>query len=160
SSIAARPLSGFTSSQNMSLQLKGARRRSSPAVPFENIPGKFAWEQPLLIPLVVFAVHGHSVGPCFRAAMRSPLGCFFHLARKLLDALTHDLSRFEFHSRPWRNHEADARLVWVASDARFGQSRVKDTEIAQFHGHVACQAVGNMVKRPLNHIEDLMLHHA
>jgi hypothetical protein len=147
----------------MSLQLKGALAAGfdafRPQFPFENVQESFAWEQPLLIPLVVFAVYGHSVGFSFRPTLRSPLGCFLHLARELLDALTHDLARFEFHSRPRRNHEAAARLVWVASDARFGQSRLKDTEIAQFHGHVACQAVGNMIERPLNHIENLMLHH-
>ena len=50
----------------MSLQLKGALAAGfdafRPQFPFENVQGKFAWEQPLLIPLVVFAVHGHSVG--------------------------------------------------------------------------------------------------
>ena len=106
-----------------------------------------------MLPLVVFAVHGHGVG-------FSPLGCFLHLARELLDALTHDLSRFEFHSRTRRNHEAAARLIRIASYTRLGQPRLENSEIAQLDRDVFCKTVCNVIKGSLDHLEDFVLNHS
>ena len=80
--------------------------------------------------------------------------------RKPLDSLTHDLSSFEFHSRTGRNYKAASWLVRVSPDPRFCQSRLKNSEVAQFNGYVVGQTVGDFVECPLNDIENLMLDHA
>ena len=93
-------------------------------------------------------------------AISLALGGLFHLARKLLDPLAHDFPRFELHRCPGRDDETAAGLVGIAADTRFRKARLENAEIAQFHGYVARQAVGDLVQSFLNDLKDLVLHHS
>jgi hypothetical protein len=73
--------------------------------------------------------------------------------------LAHDLPGFELDRRPGWNYEAASWLVWIPSDPRFRQAWLENTKVAQFNSDVLGQAVSNLVKRPLDHIEDLVLNH-
>ena len=95
----------------------------------------------------------------FRHPVVLAFGGFFHLPRKLLDALPHDFARLEFDRGARGNHETASGLIGIPSDARLGQTRLKDSEVAQFDGHVPRQTVRDLVQSPLDHIEDLMLYH-
>src|SRR5512141_2652855 len=83
-------------------------------------------------------------------------GGFFHLPRKLLNALPHDFARLEFDRGARGNDETASGLIGIPSDTRLGQTRLKDSEVAQFDGHVPRQTVRDLVQSPLDHIEDLM----
>ena len=91
--------------------------------------------------------------------MLLPVSGFFHLARKFLDALAHDLSRLELYRRSRRNDETAAGLVGISADARFGQARLKDAKVAQLNRNIASQAIGDVIQRSLNDFEDLVLDH-
>src|SRR5947207_4815701 len=86
--------------------------------------------------------------------------CFFQLARKLFHTLAHHLAGLELDRRPRRYHETATRLIWVTAHARFGQARLKNAEITQFYRHIAGQAVGDLIERPLDSVENLMLYHS
>jgi hypothetical protein len=86
-------------------------------------------------------------------------GSFFHFAGKFFDALAHHLSGLEFYGSARGNDEATSRLIWVATNPRFGEARLKDAKVAQLDSYVACQAIGDLIQRSLNDIEDLVLHH-
>jgi len=73
--------------------------------------------------------------------------------------LTHNLASFEFHRGAWWNNKTATRLIWVSTDARLGQTRLKNAKIAQFNRDIVSETVGNFIKRPLDYIEDLMLDH-
>lgn len=85
---------------------------------------------------------------------------FFKFARKFLDALTHDLARLEFHGGARRDGKAAARLVRVATDSWFGQTRLKHSEIPQFDRNIIGQTVSDVIQRSLHNIKDLVLHHS
>ena len=77
-----------------------------------------------------------------------------------VNALTHDLASLKLHCGSRRNHETAAGLIRISPNARLCQSRLKNTEVAQFNGDVVCQTISDFIERPLNHIEDFMLDHA
>src|SRR4029077_7843762 len=79
---------------------------------------------------------------------------------KFLNSLPHDLSGFELDRCPRWNDEAAARLVWIAADPRLGQPGLKNPKITQLHSYIVSQAVGNVIERSLDHIENLMLYHS
>jgi hypothetical protein len=89
----------------------------------------------------------------------SLLGRFLQFAGKFFDALTHNLAGLKFHRRSRRNDETASGLVWISPYSRFGQPRLKNAEVAQFHWNIIGQAVGDFVQSALNHIEDFVLHH-
>jgi hypothetical protein len=51
-------------------------------------------------------------------------------------------------------------LIWISADARFGQSRLEDSEVAELNRDVVGQTVSDLVERTLDNIEDLMLDHS
>ena len=74
--------------------------------------------------------------------------------------MPHNLASFEFHARSWWKHKTTTGLIRDSNDSRLGQTRLKNAEIAQFDRVIVGEAVGNLIKRPLDHIEDLMLDDA
>jgi hypothetical protein len=85
---------------------------------------------------------------------------FLQFPGKFFNALAHYLAGLKFHRRPRRNNETAAGLIWVSTDPGLGQAWLKDAEITKLDRHVARQAVGDFIKRALNDIENLVLHHA
>jgi hypothetical protein len=51
-------------------------------------------------------------------------------------------------------------LIWVSTDTGFGQPGLKNSKIAQLDRHIVGQTVSDLVQRPLDNIEDLMLDHS
>jgi hypothetical protein len=96
----------------------------------------------------------------WRASVVLSLRGFFQFPRKLLDSLTHNLASLKFHRRPRWNHETAAGLIRISTDARLCQPRLENAKVAQLDGDVVGQTVGDLIKRPLDYIEDLVLDHA
>ena len=88
------------------------------------------------------------------------IGRLLKFAREFLDTLAHDLAGLEFYGRTRRNHEAAARFIWIAADARLRQPGLKHAEIAEFDRHVIRETVRDMIECPLDHLEYVMLDHA
>lgn len=84
---------------------------------------------------------------------------FLQLPGEFFYALPHDFAGLKLHGRPRRNYETAARLIRVSTDAGFGQSRLEDSEVAQLDRHIVGQTIGDLIERPLDDIEDLMLDH-
>ena len=62
--------------------------------------------------------------------------------------------------RTRRYHKTAAWLIWVTAYARLGQTRLKNAEVTQFYRHISGQAVGDLIERALDNVENLMLHHS
>ena len=74
--------------------------------------------------------------------------------------MPHDLPCLELDRCPRGDDEAAARLIWIAADPWLGQPGLKDPKITQLDSYIVSQAVGNVIERSLDHIENLMLYHS
>jgi hypothetical protein len=90
----------------------------------------------------------------------SLVGRFLEFTGKLFDPLTHNFPGFELNRRTRWDRKTTTGLIWVSSDSRFGQARLKDAEITQFYGYVIRQAIRDVVEGTLDHIKYLMLDHS
>src|SRR4030095_12545414 len=77
--------------------------------------------------------------------------------RKLGDLLAHDLAGLELHCRSRRDDEAAARLVRVAANPGFGEFDFQNAEVSEFHSVTLREGVGDVIERPLDDVEDLVL---
>ena len=106
-----------------------------------------------ILPATLLSV-GSTHGRCF--LFRG----FFQFPGKFFNTLPHHFAGFKFHSCSRRNNETAAGLIWVSADPRFSQARLENAEVTKLDRHIVGQAVGDFIKRALNDIENLVLHHA
>ena len=83
-----------------------------------------------------------------------------HDRRKLCDFLPHDLAGLEFNRGPSRNDKAASRLIRVAAHTWLGEFDFEDAEVSQFDRISLRESVGDVVERPLDNIENLVLDQA
>jgi hypothetical protein len=122
---------------------------------------KLAWNNNLVARLYGLALGGSNTFLIVASRDHSlpPFGSFLHFAGKFFDALPHHFSSFEFHRCARRNDKAASGLIRVAPNAGLCQARLKHAKVAQLDGHVARQAIGDLVQSSLNDIKHLMLDH-
>jgi hypothetical protein len=50
--------------------------------------------------------------------------------------------------------------IGVAADAGLAEFDLEDAEVAELHGLALREALGEMIERALDDVEDILLHHA
>jgi hypothetical protein len=87
-------------------------------------------------------------------------GLAFEHSRELRNLLAHDFAGLELHRCSRRNDEAAAGLVRITTDPGLGEFDFKDAEVAQFDSVALCKSIGDVIERPLDDFEDLVLDQA
>ena len=74
--------------------------------------------------------------------------------------LAHDLAGLEFNGGTRGDDKTAPRLVWIAADTWFSEFDLEDTEVSQLHSITLSEGIGDVIERPLDDIENLVLDQA